>query len=341
MKKAFALIFACGFALSVHAQVEPTFTDPQRGTNPKDLTAYQIDPITVDGDFSDWPEGLEKRVCEEFYPSYQVNSLGQSTQDNWFQVAWNDEANQLYIAGWSRDDVKVTQLSQWFNPTDFTPAGAPWFYDRWEIYFETDNSDTGGNNDFGSTSGDPGTLQYLVASTDPEREPSGSLGGQETDDAGNIIDEGTAFWINGFSDPELYVLGPDGTPPLSEAKLIIESDDPAEPIGPYTKRFEAAITLLNFFVEGLEPDPDTDVIDLGPDLNDGLGLGFDVTLMDRDGFIDDSIPDDILFLSANDEGAWIGWSEGSKGGAPELLGTVMFTLDSPPPPAPVRAWEIY
>ncbi len=314
------------FVPFVSAQV--TYHDPQEGTNPKEVTAYQIDPITVDGNFDDWPEGIEKRACAEFYPSYQVNTLGTSTQDNYFMVAWNDEANQLYVAGWSWDDVNVTQLSLWSNPDTLAPAGATWFYDRWEIYIEYDNSDSGAYG----LADDPGNVQYTVQLNDPSRE---DLYGQETDANGEILEGGTATFISNYNDAT-----EDGRPPFSEAKLIIEMEDPASPFGPYVKRFEAALTVMNFLEPGIEPEPETDVVDLGPDMNGGLGMGFDVTMMDRDGELDLEIPDDPLYLTADDEGAWIGWSEGSKNGAPQLDGTMIFSLEFFTPVS-ISNWALY
>ena len=81
------LVATTGFAQT------PTHTDPEQGVNPKEVTAFQIQPITVDGDLSDWPAGLERRSVSEFYPAYSVTDLGASTQDNWFTVAWNDSEN--------------------------------------------------------------------------------------------------------------------------------------------------------------------------------------------------------------------------------------------------------
>jgi len=325
----------------VFAQVRPVTDDPQGQTSPKSATVLQIPPITVDGDLSDWPGGVEKRSINVYLAGfgYQQESRATGTQDNWFQLAWNDSENKLYISGWSEDDVNVTQLSKWFNPDDFSQFGAPWFYDRYEIYIEHDNSDSGAFG-FGLTDGDPGNVQYVIAANDPDRDDIVSLGGQETGADGTPVPGGTSFFISNFSDPALFQA--DGRPPFSDAVMIVTPADPNNaPFGRYTKQFEAAITPLNFFVEGIPPDPSTDVVDLGPDLNGGAGMGFDITMMDRDGIIDDSIPSDIINLSANNEGAWIGWSDGSKNNNPQFDGTITFSMTFATGGSDVSAWELF
>ncbi len=330
------------FSQVVIAQISPVTEDPEGQTSPKTATVMQIDPITVDGDLSDWPGGLETRSVNVYLAGfgYQQESFATGTQDNWFQLGWNDSENKLYISGWSIDDVNVTQLSKWLNPETFEPAGAPWFYDRYEIYIEHDNSDSGALG-FGLDDGDPGNVQYVIGATDPDRGVTGSSAGQETDENGNIVDGGTMFFISNFWDESLFILGPDGTPPFSEAEFILELEDPNEPFGAYTKTFEAAITPLNFLAEGIEPDPSTDVVDLGPDMNNGAGMGFDITMMDRDGIVDDSIPSDIVNLTANNEGAWIGWSDGSKNANPQFDGTIFFSMDFASDDSSVSSWELF
>ena len=315
-------VIALGVALCLAAPLvgaQPQMSDPQEGVNPKEVTAVQIAPITVDGDLSDWPAGLEKRVCKEFYPSYQVNAPELSTQENYFMVAWNDEANQIYVAGWSTDDIALLKLGEWWNADLSDVAGASWFYDRWELYFEWDNTDEGAH-------GDDGTVQYAIAINDPDN-TSGVLG-LEVDAAGDPVEGGTAFWINTKTD-----LTADGRPWRSEAKLAIELDDPSAPFGSYTKTFEAAVTPWTYY-DG-DATTDADLLDLDPGLNEGTGIGFDVTMMDRDGF--DATTEDRN--TADDQGCWIGWSEGSKNNAPELLGTMLFSLDFAP--TRVRDWSLY
>ncbi|MEW6238800.1 MAG: hypothetical protein AB1656_25735 [Candidatus Omnitrophota bacterium] len=281
---------------------KPTHHDPQAGTNPKTMTVYQIKPITVDGDLSDWPNTLEKRSCEEFYPGYGVDNSGASTQDNWFMVAWNDSENKLYVAGYSEDDVNVSQLTKWNEgviPTDV------WFYDRWEIYVEWDNDKTGA---YGYT--ENGNVQYAVVQNDKDRTDGEYATSQEKDAAGNILDVGTAFWITNLTAVTL-----DGRPPFAQAEWVIKPKDASKPFGPYVGQFEMSFKILNYLVEGVDPDEKLDTVDLGPNMNDGRGLGFDVTLMDRDGSI-------AAMTSAQGEGAWIGWSSGSKNANPQLNGTL-------------------
>ncbi len=317
MRRAVLMVLGCCLIVSVVGAQE--YVDPQQGTNPKTATAYQIPPITVDGDLSDWPEGLEKRVCNEFYPSgYQVTSPANKTEENYFMVAWNEEENQIYVAGWSHDDVAVFKRSEWWNADFSDMAARSWFVDRWEIYFEWDNTDEGAH-------GDDGTVQYVIARNDPEND--GVLG-HEMDNSGNPLEDGTAFWINQKAD-----LTADGRPWRSSAELVVIPDDSDDPFGPHVKRFEAAITGWTFY-DG-DGNTDADALDLGPDVNGGDGIGFDVTMMDRDGYergTEDQYTED-------DQGAWIGWSSESKNSAPEALGTLFFNMDFAS--TEVRDWSLH
>lgn len=337
-KNHFWAVLLLVFAQVTYAQVTTVTEDPEGQTSPKTATVLQMEPITVDGDLSDWPSGVETRSINVYLAGYgyQQESFATGTQDNWIKLGWNDEENKLYIAGWSVDDVNVSQLTKWLNPEDFSPAvdGAPWFYDRYEIYIEYDNTDSGAYG-YGIDDGDPGNVQYAIAANDPTR---ADLFGQELGPDGTPLEEGTAFFISNFEDPALFP--PDGRPPFAEAVMIFEPADETQPLGEYTKTFEAAISPLNFYLEGIEPDFDTDTVDLGPDMNGGAGMGFDITMMDRDGVIDDSIPDDIINVTANNEGAWIGWSDGSKNNNPELDGTIFFSLDFAEDTA-VKSWELF
>lgn len=319
MKRTTVLVAAMFLAAPLIG-AQPQMTDPQEGTNPKEVTAYQIPPITVDGDLSDWPAGLEKRVCAEFYPeSYQVTTPEASTQENYFMVAWNDEANQVYIAGLSTDDLSLFRLSEWWNP-DFTgTAGAAWFYDRWEVYFEWDNTDEGERNQ-------DGCVQYVIAINDPDN--TSGVFGLEVDANGEPVEDGTAFWID-----ERYDLSADQRPWRAEAKMVYELDDPSNPYSSHTKTFEAAITPWTYY-DG-DATTDADLLDLDPGINDGTGIGFDVTMMDRDGL--DAATEDRN--TADNEGAWIGWSEGSKRNAPELLGNMFFSMDFAA--THVSDWSLY
>lgn len=299
---------------------KPAHHDPEAGTNPKTITAYQIKPIAVDGDLSDWPTDLEKRSCEEFYPSYPINSSAASTQDNWFMTAWNDSTNQIFIAGWSEDDINVSQLSKWNEgviPSDV------WFLDRWEMYVEWDNDDVGA---YGYT--DNGNVQYAIVQNDKDRTDGEYATSQEKDAAGNILDIGTAFWITNLNTVTL-----DGRPPFAQVKWIIKPKDPANPFGPYTAQFEMAFKVLNFLAVDIEPIEKTDTVDIGPDVNGGLGIGFDLTLMDRDG-------DSTTMTTVASEGAWIGWSSGSKNGNSSLDGTMLFSTTFKQA-TPVANWEVF
>jgi len=309
-----ALVASLGFAQT------PTHTDPESGTNPKTVTAYQIQPIKVDGDLSDWPSSLEKRTCEEFYPGYQVTTLGTSTQDNWFMVGWNDQANQVYIAGWTENDINVSQLSKWNEGV--IPADT-WFYDRLEIYVEWDNDDTGA---YGYA--ENGNVQYAIVQNDIDRTGGEYDTSQEMDANGNFLAVGTAFWITNLNTATL-----DGRPPYAQAKWIMTPKDPNNPFGPYTSQFEMAFKVLTYLEIGVDPVEATDTLDIGPTVNDSRGIGFDVTLMDRDGDI-------ATMATVQGQGAWIGWSSGSKNGNPQLDGTMMFSNEFKEI-TPVGRWELY
>lgn len=286
---------------------KPSHHDPQAGINPKTVTAYQINPITVDGDLSDWPTTLEKRSCEEFYPSYPVNNSAASTQDNWFSVAWNAQTNEVYIAGYTEDDVNTSQLSKWNGGTVGSDG---WFTERLEIYTEWDNDDT---DAYGPAEG--GNLQYVMVKNDKDRTDENYAASQEKDAEGNILDDGTAFWIYKYT-----TVTADARPPFAKAKWIMTPKDPNNPFGPYTSQFEISFKVLNFLLEEVEPVEKTDTVTLGPDLNNGGGIGFDITFMDRDGDVSTMVTD-------NSTWAWIGWSSESKVNQPQFDGTLLFSTD--------------
>ena len=198
-----------------------------------------------------------------------------------------------------------------------------WFYDRWEIYVEYDNNNIG---TYGYAD-DPGNIQYAIVANDPGRTGDEFDTSQELDDNGNVIEGGTAFWVTQFT-----TVMPDGRPPLAEARLIVTPSDPADPFGRYTTQFEIAFQVLNFLENDVEPFPE-DIVDIGPELNDGTGIGFDVTMMDRDG-------DAATMITAQGEGAWLGWSSGSKNDHPELDGNMFFSAEFFTP-VNVTSWEIY
>lgn len=318
MSRFYIILSLLSIASLSYAQ-QPVHHDPQAGTNPKTVTAYQIEPITVDGDLSDWPD-LEKRVCEEFYPSYTINSSSLSTQDNWFSVAWNDRTNELYIAGYSEDDVNVSQLSKW---NEGVVGGDGWFLERWEVYTEWDNDDAGA---YGPLEG--GNLQYVLVQNDIGRTDDSYETSQEKDEAGNILENGTAFWIYKFN-----TLTADGRPPFAKAKWVITPKDPNNPFGPYIGQFEISLKLMNFLLAEVDPDENNDIVDLDPDINDGRGIGFDMTFMDRDGDI-------TTMVSDNSTWAWIGWSSESKVNQPQFNGT-LFLSNEFKVKTHINRWEIF
>ncbi|RJP31611.1 MAG: hypothetical protein C4527_07380 [Candidatus Omnitrophota bacterium] len=301
------LVLSLLLIVSLSFAQTPVHRDPQEGINPKTVTAYQIEPITVDGDLSDWPTDLEKRSCGEFYPSYTINSRALSTQDNWFMVAWNDQTNQVFIAGYSEDDVNVSQLSKW-NGGVIGSDG--WFCERWEVYTEWDNDDGGA---YGPAEG--GNLEYVIVQNDKGRTDGNYATSQEKDAAGNILDEGTAFWIYKYT-----MVTPDARPPFAQAKWVITPKDPNHPFGPYVGRFEMSFKVLNFLMEDVIPDENTDTVDLDPNVNNGRGIGFDMTFMDRDGDISSMV-------STRDTWAWIGWSSESKVNQPQFNGKLLFSTE--------------
>ncbi len=319
MKQA-ALTLSFMLIASLSYAQTPMHHDPQAGINPKTVTAYQIQPIQVDGDLSDWPTDLEKRSCEEFYPSYPINKSALSTQDNWFSVAWNNQTNELYIAGYSEDDVNVSQLSKWNGGT---VGGDGWFCERWEVYVEWDNDDAGS---YGPAAG--GNLQYVMVQNDVGRTDGNYATSQEKDTAGNILENGTAFWIYKFE-----ALTPDGRPPLAKAKWIITPKDANNPFGSYTSQFEISLKVFNYLDVEVEPIEQSDVVDLDPSINNGRGLGFDMTFMDRDGDI-------ATMKSDNSTWAWIGWSSESKVNQPQFNGTLRFSNEFKQATR-VASWELF
>ncbi|MEW6238801.1 MAG: hypothetical protein AB1656_25740 [Candidatus Omnitrophota bacterium] len=298
---------------------KPVHHDPQAGTNPKTVTAYQIKPITVDGDFSDWPNTLEKRSCEEFYPAYAINTSELSTQDNWFSVAWNDQTNEIYIAAYSEDDVNASQLSQWNGGVI---SGDAWFCERWEVYVEWDNDKAGTYGPIGD-----GNVQYVIVQNDKGRTDGNYAISQEKDAAGNILDDGAAFWMYKYE-----TIMPDGRPPFAKAKWVLKPKDPNNPFGPYVGQLEISFKVLNYLLEGVEPNESTDVVDLGPNVNDGRGIGFDMTFMDRDG--------DIKTMVTSMDWAWIGWSSESKVNQVQFDGNLLFSTTFKESTR-IANWDIY
>jgi hypothetical protein len=83
----------------------------------------------------------------------------------------------------------------------------------------------------------------------------------------------------------------------------------------------------------VEPIEQSDVVDLDPSINNGRGLGFDMTFMDRDGDI-------ATMKSDNSTWAWIGWSSESKVNQPQFNGTLRFSNEFKQATR-VASWELF
>lgn len=331
----FAALAVC--VSTATAEIVPAHVDPQAGTNPKSATLLQIDAITVDGDFADWPRGLEKRNLSEFYSTHTQNSRETSTQDNWFQLAWNDAENRIYFAGWVYDDVNCTQMSYWGAPTD----GA-WFRDMWWIYVEWNNADLQGKK--AELSDLTGQHTYAVSLNDPggsglSANPNDAQGSELGPD-GMIAEDGTTFYSEVSRN-----IPPHGQAPLMEARMVIRPVT-NDRFGPTILQLEFSMGILNYLNADFDIQPD-DIVDLGPDLNDGLGIGWDITYVDRDGWLDNLISPGA---TGDPGGARIGWSSSrsdnieGKINNPFLNGTLFFSMDffvEDSGPSTADGWELY
>ena len=325
-------VVAALFCASISiAQIVPVHQDPQEGTNPKSATLLQTAPITVDGDFSDWPTGLEDRSLGEFFSSYSQNSRATSTQDNWFQLAWNDTENRIYFAGWVHDDVNCTQMSNWGSPGD-----SAWFRDLWWMYLEWDNMDREGTT--AALANLDGQHQYAISLNDPgspglSDDPLNAQGSEVGSD-GEFVENGTTFY-SGLA----RNMPPHGQAPLMDARMVVTPDDPAEPFGPFVLRLEMSFGVLNYLDDLYAIEPD-DIVDLDPNVNDGRGIGWDITYVDRDGILETM---ESPGSGGDPGGAWIGWSDSEPGGKnpnPFFNGTLFFSMEFAESSA-VSSWDLY
>ncbi len=79
-------------------------------------TAANIDGITIDGDFSDWPEGLEKYPIEDA-------AFGEPPTDEFdfkahYRIGYNEDLQVLYVAVTVKDDHLVIDTTDMWNTQD-------------------------------------------------------------------------------------------------------------------------------------------------------------------------------------------------------------------------------
>jgi serine phosphatase RsbU (regulator of sigma subunit)/ligand-binding sensor domain-containing protein len=78
---------------------------PSHAHNGAVAIAVPVEGITVDGDFSDWPEGMREYPTE--LPEYGVAPRDSADFQGWFRIGYNEDENALYVAVEVRDESLV------------------------------------------------------------------------------------------------------------------------------------------------------------------------------------------------------------------------------------------
>ena len=79
-------------------------------------TAVNIDGITIDGDFSDWPEGLEKYPIKD--PAFGEPPTDEFDFDAYYRIGYNEVQQVLYVAVTVQDDHTVIDTTDMWNTQD-------------------------------------------------------------------------------------------------------------------------------------------------------------------------------------------------------------------------------
>jgi|GEM_PF-1147032 len=79
-------------------------------------TAVNIDGITIDGDFSDWPEGLETYPIED--PAFGEPPTDEFDFDAYYRIGYNEVQQVLYVAVTVQDDYTVIDTTDMWNTQD-------------------------------------------------------------------------------------------------------------------------------------------------------------------------------------------------------------------------------
>ena len=79
-------------------------------------TAAKIDGITIDGDFSDWPEGLEEYPIED--PAFGEPPTDTSDFKAFYRIGYDEVKQVLYVAVTVKDDYSVIDTTDMWNTQD-------------------------------------------------------------------------------------------------------------------------------------------------------------------------------------------------------------------------------
>jgi len=78
--------------------------------------AVPVEGITVDGDLSDWPEGMTRYEIE--LPEYGDKPVHEEDFQGSFRIGYSEEENALYVAVEVRDGSTVVDTTATWNTQD-------------------------------------------------------------------------------------------------------------------------------------------------------------------------------------------------------------------------------
>ena len=131
---------------------------PVHAHNGKVAIAVPVSGITVDGDLSDWPEGMTKYAIE--LTETLQTPRGDDDFSGWFRVGYDAAEGFLYVAVVGRDESTVIDP---YITSETTPIQRLWnAHDGCEVYVDLAHGERG-----------PNALQYLHYGNESGRNPIG------------------------------------------------------------------------------------------------------------------------------------------------------------------------
>ena len=82
-----------------------SYPHPSHAHNGAVAIAVPVEGITVDGDLSDWPEGMTRYAIE--LAEYGDKPVGEEDYQGSFRIGFNEEENALYVAVEVQDESQV------------------------------------------------------------------------------------------------------------------------------------------------------------------------------------------------------------------------------------------